>query len=294
MYFLYLGAKQLVFKVTTAAIRDLLEQARLETAIREMSELTRASPLADESVLIANAYHAYRNKQIRGLLDEGESNKAFATITSRLLDLLRAYDHQLGDGAVAGNPTPATLNGASVFISYAWGGESELITNEIDVSLQGRGVKIVRDKRDLGFTGSIRAFMQDLGRSKGVIIVMSDRYLRSKNCLFELLHIAQNGSFADRVFPIILEDANIFDPLGLIGYVAFWEQKISELNTAMRTVNAANLQGIREEIDLYTEIRAFLPRLTNVLQDMNTLTPEMHKRSNFGELYGALLAKLAG
>jgi len=40
-----------------------------------------------------------------------------------------------------------------VLISYAWGGEREEIVNQIDQTLQRRGIKIIRDKRDLGCKG---------------------------------------------------------------------------------------------------------------------------------------------
>ncbi|MBE7168954.1 MAG: hypothetical protein INR73_00085 [Williamsia sp.] len=40
---------------------------------------------------------------------------------------------------------------SEAFISYAWGGESEDIVNELDAFLQRKGLTIVRDKRDLGF-----------------------------------------------------------------------------------------------------------------------------------------------
>jgi internalin A len=74
----------------------------------------------------------------------------------------------------------------AVFISYAWGGESEEIVNQIDGALQQRGLKIIRDKRDLGYKGSISAFMERIGQGNCVIVVISDKYLRSPNCMFEL------------------------------------------------------------------------------------------------------------
>ena len=45
-----------------------------------------------------------------------------------------------------------------------------------------------------------------------MIVVVSDKYLRSPNCMFELVEIAENQQFHDRVFPIVLVDANIYDP----------------------------------------------------------------------------------
>jgi hypothetical protein len=52
------------------------------------------------------------------------------------------------------------------------------------------------------------------------------------------------------------------------------------------------MDGFREDIDLYAEIRALLPRLMDVLRDMNTLTPDLHRQSDFSEIYDAVMAKL--
>jgi hypothetical protein len=38
-----------------------------------------------------------------------------------------------------------------IFISYAWGGESEEFVNNLDRTLQEKGIEIIRDKRDLGY-----------------------------------------------------------------------------------------------------------------------------------------------
>ena len=106
-----------------------------------------------------------------------------------------------------------------VFISYAWGGESERIVNEIDKALQQKGIKLIRDKRNLGFKGSIREFMERIGRGDCIIVVISDKYLRSQNCMFELMNIAKSQNFQDRIFPIILQDADIYKPVNRIKYV---------------------------------------------------------------------------
>src|SRR5262245_50154986 len=116
----------------------------------------------------------------------------------------------------------------AVFISYAWGedtDEREAIVKQLDQSLQNRGLKIICDKRDLEYKGSIREFMKGIGEGDCVIVVISDKYLRSKNCMFELVEIAENKQFADRIFPIILGDAKIYDWRGQADYLEFWEKE---------------------------------------------------------------------
>lgn len=180
-----------------------------------------------------------------------------------------------------------------IFISYAWGGESEEVVNKLDMSLQNKGITIIRDKRDLAFKGSIKGFMEQLGQGKAVIVVISEKYLKSENCMFELIQIAKNGKFPDRIFPIVLADAQIYKPTQRIKYVQHWEQQIKELDEAIKTVSSANLQGFREEIDQFTEIRHTMAELTSIIKDMNVLTPEMHRESDFAELFKAIELKLA-
>src|SRR5512139_972145 len=93
-----------------------------------------------------------------------------------------------------------------VFLSYAWGDASEEFANRLDQAFQQKGISIIRDKRDLGYKGMIKEFMERIGQGKCVIAVISDKYLKSPNCMFELLHVVENGNFYDRIFPIILGD----------------------------------------------------------------------------------------
>jgi len=180
----------------------------------------------------------------------------------------------------------------AVFISYAWGGEREEVVNQIDQALQTRGIKIIRDKRDLGYKGSIKEFMERIGQGNCVIVVISDKYLRSPNCMFELVEIADGKGFHARIFPVVLSDADIYNPLKRIEYIKFWEGKIAELDQAMREVGMANLQGIRDDIDQYTRIRANIAELTNILKDMNTLTPDMHRDSDFNDMYTGIAERM--
>jgi hypothetical protein len=194
-------------------------------------------------------------------------------------------------------PAPAKAVGAAtsreIFVSYAWGGESEEIVDKIDQAFAAKGITIIRDKRDAGYKASIKEFMERIGRGKTVIVVIGEKYLKSENCMFELVQIAKNGQFIDRIFPIVLADAQIYKPVQRIKYVQHWEQQIKELDEAMKTVSAANLQGFREEIDQYTEIRNTIAELVNIIKDMNTLTPEMHSESGFAQLFKAIEDKLA-
>ena len=180
----------------------------------------------------------------------------------------------------------------AVFISYAWGGVREEFVNEIDNALQSRGIKIKRDKRELEYRGSIKEFMERIGHGDCVIVVISDKYLRSPNCMFELVEIAENKDFDGRVFPIILEDANIYDPMVQTDYLIHWDEKIKKLREKLAQTERGYTRGLDEQLNLFLRIRSKVDEITTILKDMNVLTPSVHQASGFNELYEAIIRRL--
>ncbi|MBL8061660.1 MAG: toll/interleukin-1 receptor domain-containing protein [Anaerolineales bacterium] len=185
----------------------------------------------------------------------------------------------------------------AVFISYAWGEETnerEAIVNQLDHSLQKRGLKIIRDKRDLGYKGMIRQFMERIGEGDCIIVVLSDKYLRSKNCMYELVEIAKNKDFTSRVFPIVLPDAKIYDAKDRIEYKKYWKQKKEDLNREILSLgDLSNITGIAEELDDYDRFGDEFDKLTAIFKNMNTLSPDILRESDFQQVYDALISRMA-
>jgi hypothetical protein len=60
----------------------------------------------------------------------------------------------------------------------------------------------------------------------------------------------------------------------------------------MKEIGQEHLEGIRDDLDLYEDIRNTIGRIMSVLADMNTLTPEMHRGTDFEQLYTQLAKAL--
>jgi internalin A len=261
-----------------------LNAGRYQIECENSYEMVDVRRLIDDVMFQAIKVDGEYNPQVAQLQSELEQEKN-ESLTHRLRDSEEEQKQIV-------NSQSAMKFEKEIFISYAWGGESEQFVNQLDETFQAKGIKIIRDKRDLGYKGLIKAFMERIGRGKCAIAVISDKYLKSPNCMFELVQIAKNGEFYNRIFPIVLADAQIYKPVARLKYIKHWEDEIRELDEGMREVGAANLQGFREEIDQYTEIRNTIAELTNLLKDMNTLTPDIHSESDFEELLNAIAQRL--
>jgi hypothetical protein len=69
-----------------------------------------------------------------------------------------------------------------------------------------------------------------MGRSKYVIVAVSDKYLRSEYCMFELYEILRNsklelGELKKKIFPIYVENISLNKPLVQKEYVEHWQKE---------------------------------------------------------------------
>lgn len=181
-----------------------------------------------------------------------------------------------------------------IFVSYAWEKESEAVIQKLESECAKQNIKVVRDKTDIGFKGLISEYMKRLGKGKYVVIILSEKYLKSQNCMFEMLEISKNGSFYERIFPIVLDSANFYKPTGRIKYISYWEKEIAEINEALKSLESqADLAGVRDDLDLLTRIRASFGELTNIIRDMNCLSLEQHMSGNFEDLLSSIKSDLS-
>ena len=180
-----------------------------------------------------------------------------------------------------------------VYISYNWQEDSNEMANQLVQAFDAKGIEIIRDKTHTSYKDSIKNFMRQIGRGKCVVAVISDRYLKSENCMFELVEIARNGDFYQRIFPIILPDARIHKDFERIDYLKYWEDEKAKLQAKYKQIDLAKTNSIMATLNLYDEIRDNIDNLTNILKDMNTLNIDLHRQSEFAAMIEAVETKLA-
>lgn len=177
------------------------------------------------------------------------------------------------------------------YISYSHNGDGKAIAEAVDRSFEERGIEIQRDVNHVKYGDSISKFMDEMGEAAHIIAVLDKHYFQSRYCMYELMSVYKNEQFRKRIFPVVLSDAGIYNPLQRIEYLKYWEDKIKELDEAMRTVSLANQQGIREDLDIYDEIRRFMSEITTVLNDMNAKSLEEHQSDNYQTIFDVINVK---
>jgi pterin-4a-carbinolamine dehydratase len=176
-----------------------------------------------------------------------------------------------------------------VFFSYAWGGEKEKIVDDLFASLErDEKYDVIRDKVNLGYKGLISEFMKGIGKGNIVIIALSDKYLRSEYCMFELYELYRNSSLDSsqllkKIYPIRVENLDLNDTKVLREYFIYWKEKEIEWKSLVTEFDAD-----QRKHRMIQAIRSSISDLFPFLNDINSLTKEMLSKNDFAEIKKAI------
>jgi hypothetical protein len=188
---------------------------------------------------------------------------------------------------------------ATIYLSYAWGDAQESgasredIVDRLYASLIADGYTVKRDKMDLEYKGLISEFMADIGRGDCVVVVISDKYLKSPYCMNELLAIYQNNDFRNRICPIVLADAKLRTLEDRLDYHVHWLERLGHIEKSIEQIGVRNLsQAEFQEYGLYREITQNHGTLARYLADINSQTPQVIEANDFETLKRAIDERL--
>ncbi len=169
-----------------------------------------------------------------------------------------------------------------IFISYNW--DNSDVVDEIDRYFTWISLPLIRDKKELNYKSSIKDFMLRIRDTDFVIMIISDSFLKSTNCMYEVLEFIKETKYIDRILQVLLSDANIFSSNGKFSYIDYWntqynllENKITKLDLTEADVLIKELKHIR---NIRSNIGAFLDNLTT----QNCLSYKEIRKNKFKQL----------
>jgi hypothetical protein len=169
------------------------------------------------------------------------------------------------------------------YVSYAWGDDRtpegrarEEIVDRLCEAAKAQGYSILRDKHVMNLGDSISAFMRRIGTGDRVFVLLSDKYLRSPHCMFELSEVwrtsrQEGGAFLERVRIYALPDANISTPTDWADWAIHWKKEHSALESRALQHGPVVLGelGNRRLMQMrifYTQVTDILGTLADIVQ----------------------------
>lgn len=189
----------------------------------------------------------------------------------------------------------------NVFLSYCQKDKdiADSIDEKIGMLIEGKAT-LSRDIRDVEYHESFKKFMQSIEKHDYVISIISDNYLKSRNCMYEMLEVVKDSNFRQRLLFIILtnEDAkyykvvpiqdigaDVYSVSGQAKYLKFWSQVDKKLDSEIEEIgNSIYAINQIKEKKIIQKILLDLPDFLEFLRDNKGLSLTEHLEKGFADM----------
>jgi internalin A len=164
-----------------------------------------------------------------------------------------------------------------IFVSFAWGDDSSEdarkrteVVDRLCETLGQHGWHILRDSNVLRPGDLISGFMKRIGFADHVIVVLSDKYLRSPYCMTELHSVYQRSvgekeDFLRRIIPLRLADARFGTWRERVAYAEHWEKEFKAMEHHLSRIGHADFRLYQETKKWYVDVGDMLAFVNDVL-----------------------------
>ena len=134
------------------------------------------------------------------------------------------------------------------------------------------GITVSRDTRKVKYRDSFKGYMKGVREHDYVVMLISDNFLKSQACMFEVGEILTDMKFKEKLIFIIVSDddakylksrpdkpigAKVHCPFERIKYTRYWEKRYKRLETKIKSIESLSakiepsraLREIRKIID---------------------------------------------
>ncbi len=171
------------------------------------------------------------------------------------------------EGKIENDKEEVILKTVNIFLSYCWN-DSNKADKIYDYFKSSQNIELHRDTIDIGKWGSIKEYMQSISNMDYTILLISDSYLKSANCMYEVLEVMRDRNYRDKIFPAVIY-SGIYSPITRAKYVKHWQDEFRELENTLKEINVQNLGKLNEDLKRRQDISSNIAEFLDVVSDMN-------------------------
>lgn len=155
----------------------------------------------------------------------------------------------------------------TIFLSYSWADRN--VADDIDRKFDNMPLSIMRDVRDLGDFERIKDYMKKIRENDYVVMIISEQYLKSKYCMYEILEMFKEINYCNRILPLIVPNANIFSPQTRADYIRFWKTEYTSLKKTIDEIDdTVATIALADDLKMYNNIYRDIDEIIAVIVDM--------------------------
>jgi len=202
-----------------------------------------------------------------------------------------------------GNEEPSKeTSQTEIFFSYAWGDEKETgesrekIVNELYTALKDV-YNVQRDIISNDYGHLISVFMERIGKGKLVVVFISNKYLTSKYCMYELYELYRNcrldkEEFVKHVLPVRVENVELTETDTRKIILKYWNDEFDRIEQFHKDHPQDIGEADFKERNKIRKIKQHISDMMLLLADINAKTLPLLRADDFSIVKNAIEKRL--
>lgn len=164
-------------------------------------------------------------------------------------------------------------------MSYSWLDQEEASLIESD--FEKIGVPLIKDTINLKYKDSISKFMAKIRNADFAILLISDNYLKSQNCMTEALEIMKEQNHKDRILPVLVKNPKIFKASDRVNYLKYWKDHKQQLESNLKDINPTKAIESFTDLKLIDQIYSSMDNFLKTIGDQMSMSLGQLKEENY-------------
>lgn len=165
----------------------------------------------------------------------------------------------------------------TVFISYKR--DKGYIANNLEKTIGGRA-EIKRDIKEIGAWESITSFMNSIRKQDFAILVISDNYLKSVACMYEVMQLLKDDDWLDKTIIMLAEDINIFGTKEQLIYIKYWNEEYNNIAELIKSLPPESVSSQSEDLKKISRIKDEIGSFLHIISDRNIPVEDVYEQIN--------------
>jgi|GEM_PF-3538383 len=169
-----------------------------------------------------------------------------------------------------------------IFLSYSWIDSKQ--ADQIETFLSSIGLTVIRDINSLKYRDNIETFMASIRDCDYSLILISNDYLKSSNCLYEFIELYKEKEFLKKFMPILLENTSIYSTENKLELIQFWKEKVESTKKSISDFEPTKTISLIQELKHYETIYSEFDSIINSIAKYKNISLEEGYNSSFKDI----------
>jgi len=167
-----------------------------------------------------------------------------------------------------------------IFLSYCH--KNKEIADRLDKFFITKNIPLTRDVRDAKPYSNLIKYMKTIRDHDYVISLISDAYLKSTNCMFEVIQFIQEKKYIEKIFPIIIDKKDdIFNKEKHINYISFWQNKYKRFRIKINKLENTGTAPSHVELDKIDKIQSNIGKFLDKIAELKCFSIDELESTNY-------------